>query len=161
MLTKLLVTAAAAAVVSVPLAGVAWADPPSNPSSSGNGVGAGGVPARAGAVLDSVRTPPGAPPLNPNGVGQPVTAGDVIHLAKSASPGDPTPVALGNLLTGINAVYPPAGSPPGTPPEGSVWGPTPPGLVVKTLTPGCTSGNTATATLPGGGTIDQACLRAP
>ena len=36
MLKKLFVTAAAAAAVSVPLAGVAWADPPSDPDSSSN-----------------------------------------------------------------------------------------------------------------------------
>jgi hypothetical protein len=37
MLKKLLVTAAAAAAVSVPLAGVAWADKPSDPGSNGKG----------------------------------------------------------------------------------------------------------------------------
>lgn len=41
MLKKLFFTAAAAAAVSVPLAGVAWADKPSDPG--GNGVGKGGT----------------------------------------------------------------------------------------------------------------------
>ena len=45
MLKKLFVAAAAAAAVSVPLAGVAWADKPSDPGSNGNGSnGKGGIP---------------------------------------------------------------------------------------------------------------------
>ena len=51
MLKKLFVTAAAAAAVSVPLAGVAWADKPSDPGSNGKGLGQGGVPAAAGGYL--------------------------------------------------------------------------------------------------------------
>jgi hypothetical protein len=58
MLTKLFVTAAAAAAVSVPLAAAAWADQPTDP-----GVGAGGVPGRIGEVPappgPGTRTPPG------------------------------------------------------------------------------------------------------
>ena len=53
MLKKLFVAAAAAAVVSVPLAGVAWADPPSDPGSNGNGIGKGGVPQKAGTFANS------------------------------------------------------------------------------------------------------------
>jgi hypothetical protein len=41
MLKKLFITAAAAAAVSVPLAGVAWADRPSDPGSNGSGIGQG------------------------------------------------------------------------------------------------------------------------
>ncbi len=67
MLKKLFITAAAAAAVSVPLAGIAQAAPSDN--GNDGGVGKGGIPARAGAVLDSVNTPPNEPPLNPNGVG--------------------------------------------------------------------------------------------
>ena len=48
MLKKLFVTAAAAAAVSVPLAGVAWAEPPADPGSNAadpaNAPGPGGVP---------------------------------------------------------------------------------------------------------------------
>ena len=130
MLKKLFITVAAVAAVSVPLAGVAQAAPSDN--GNDGGVGKGGVPARAGAVLDSVNTPPNEPPLNPNGVGEKVTPGDLVHLAKKASPGDPTPVAIGNLLTEVNSVYPPAGSDPGTLPLDVVFGPTSPGHVVKT-----------------------------
>ena len=48
MFRKLFLTAAAAAAVCVPLAGVASADPPADPGSNGNGVGAGGVPKKLG-----------------------------------------------------------------------------------------------------------------
>lgn len=49
MLKTLVITTAAAATVSVPLAGVAWADEPSDPGSSNSvGVGAGGVPTAIG-----------------------------------------------------------------------------------------------------------------
>ncbi len=47
MLNKLLVAAAAAAAISVPLAGVAMAGPPSDPGSV-DGVGVGGVPRQIG-----------------------------------------------------------------------------------------------------------------
>ncbi len=62
MIKKLFVTAAAAAAVSVPLAGAAWADPPSDPgpsspgTPSGNGIGQGGVPKTAGSYFDAVST---------------------------------------------------------------------------------------------------------
>ena len=48
MLKKLFVTAAAAVAVSVPLAGVAWAEPPADPGSNGDGMGAGGIPSVIG-----------------------------------------------------------------------------------------------------------------
>jgi hypothetical protein len=159
MFKKLFIAAATAAAVSVPLAGAAWAAPSDN--GNDGGVGKGGVPARAGAVLDSVATPPNTPPLNPNGPGEKVTPGDLVQLSKSASPGVPTPDAVGNLLTAVNSTYPPAGSPDGTPPLDVAYGPTAPGKVFKTLTPGCGRGSTATGTLPGGGTLDKVCLRAP
>jgi hypothetical protein len=60
MINKLFVTAAAAAAVSVPLAGVAWADQPVDP-----GVGAGGVPGLIGQV--------------PGGPGTRTTPGTIIH----------------------------------------------------------------------------------
>ena len=54
MLKKLFVTAAAAAAVSVPLAGAAWADKPADPGANGNGIGQGGIPDRAaGSVADN------------------------------------------------------------------------------------------------------------
>jgi hypothetical protein len=48
MLKKLIVTAAAAVSVSVPLAGVAGAD------AGGEGIGSGGIPGEVGATLGSV-----------------------------------------------------------------------------------------------------------
>ncbi|MGY4650337.1 hypothetical protein ACVWWN_004133 [Mycobacterium sp. URHB0021] len=78
MLKKLVLTAAAAAAVSVPLAGGVWADRPSDRGSShpgapnnDNGIGQGGVPKVAAGLLDSA----GAP--NPNGRGNPVPVGKV------------------------------------------------------------------------------------
>ena len=127
MLKKLLITAAAAAAVSVPLAGVAWADPPSDPGSNGSGIGAGGVPQKFGDFADSVN-------LNPNGTGNPVPPGQEINIAKGLFPGVPTPTATGEF---INGVYASIGVP-------TTFGPTPPRLAVKTFTPGCTSGHTAT-----------------
>jgi hypothetical protein len=44
MLKKLIVTVIAAGALSVPLAGVAWGDPPTDPGANGDGVGAGGIP---------------------------------------------------------------------------------------------------------------------
>jgi hypothetical protein len=63
MIKKLLVTAIAAGAMTVPLAGAAWADPPTNPGSNGNGVGAGGTPGvnggvNLGAVLGNAGTKP-------------------------------------------------------------------------------------------------------
>ena len=55
MLKKLFVTAAAAAAVSVPLAGVAWAEPPDDPGTTAadpsNAPGPGGVPGKTAQVF--------------------------------------------------------------------------------------------------------------
>jgi hypothetical protein len=77
MIKKLFVTAAAAAAVSVPLAGVAWADPPADPDgSNSNGIGAGGVPGAIG-------NQPGG---GPEGPGVPVPPGSQLsQLAKDRS----------------------------------------------------------------------------
>ena len=137
MLKKLFITAAAAAAMSVPLAGVAWADPPSDPGSNASGVGQGGIPKKFGDFADSVNQ-------NPNGPGNPVPPGQEIKVAKGLFPGVPTPTAVGEL---INGVYASIGVP-------TTFGPTPPGLAVKTFTPGCTSGHTATdPKVNGGGSI--------
>ena len=66
MLKKLFITAAAAAAVSVPLAGVAWADPPSDPDSSSNPTnpepnnppGQGDVPQEIGSLADNYNVNP-------------------------------------------------------------------------------------------------------
>ena len=79
MLKKLFVTAAAAAAVSVPLAGVAWAEPSSDNNPPGQGPTGPGVPRQAGAYLDSVdANGPEEPDVNPNGYGNPLSAGATL-----------------------------------------------------------------------------------
>ncbi len=140
MLKKLFVTAATAAAVSVPLAGVAWADPPSDPGSSSpgapndNGIGQGGVPKVAGGLLDSA----GAP--NPNGPGSPVPPGKVYSTI--AKEDGNVPDGVGVFVNNFYETY------GGIPNPG--FGRTPPGIATKTFTPGCSSGHTATL---GGGSI--------
>ena len=135
MLKKLFVTAAAAAAVSVPLAGVAWADPPSDNNPPGQGPTGPGVPRQAGAYLDSVdANGPKEPDVNPNGYGNPLTPGTLFNAAKDAVPGVSTPDAIGPFVDGFYLAT-----------QGLVtdFGSTPPGMAVKTLTPGCKSGHTA------------------
>src|SRR5829696_7289908 len=128
MLKKLLFTAAAAAAVSVPLAGVAWAAPSDNnpPGQPDQGATGPGLPHAVGAFGDAVG-------LNPNEVGEPVPPGQEFNIAKDAYPGVPTPVAIGEFVNGVYAYV-------GTPTQ---FGPTAPGLAVKTFTPACKSGHTS------------------
>jgi hypothetical protein len=128
MFKKLFVAAAAAAAMSVPLAGMAWAEPPSDPGSSDNGIGKGGVPQKLGTFLNTGITPS----ANPSG--DPTPPGSVINgLAKL--PGS-TPVAGGEFESGLWGTH--------TLTSGeqiqTVWGPTPPGLGIKPVTPGCSHG---------------------
>ena len=127
MLKKLFISAAAAAAVSVPLAGVAWATPSDNnpPGQPGPGATGPGIPHAAGAFGDSVNQ-------NPNGPGERVPPGQEFNIAKDAFPGAPIPVAVGQF---VNGVYASVGVP-------TQFGPTPPGLATKTFTPGCKSGHT-------------------
>jgi hypothetical protein len=129
MLQKLFVTAAAVAAMSVPLAGVAWAEPASDPGDTG--IGTGGVPEKLGNFLDTGITPS----ANPSGAA--ITPGSVVNgLAKA--PGT-TPDAVGQFETGLWATHTLTG-------EGevqTVWGSTPPGLAIKPITPGCSHGHTA------------------
>ena len=90
MLKKLFVTAAAAAAVSVPLAGVAWATPANNepPGQRDTPSGQPGIPGVVGEVADSI----GA---NPN-PGQAVPPGQAFKELKDGSitvniPGGPGP----------------------------------------------------------------------
>ncbi len=137
MLKKLFVTAAAAAAVSVPLAGMASADPSSN-NPPGQGSTGHGVPHELGAYADSVAASTGVP-LNPNGTGNPISPGQEINIGKDAyalaHPGvkASTPVAAGEFVNGIYALQ-------GVTTD---FGPTAPGLAVKTFTPGCSSGHVA------------------
>ena len=125
MLKKLFVTAAAAAAVAVPLAGVAWADPPSdnNPPPGQSDAGP-GVPNVVGNFLSDA----GA---NPNGSGK-VTPGQEFNVAKDLFPGVSTPEALGDFVNGFYQ---------GTTDFDKVA----PGLATKTFTPGCKSGHTSTS----------------
>ena len=138
MLKKLFVTAAAAAAVSVPLAGVAWADPPSDPGSNGNGIGKGGIPNKTGNVLDTVTPQDFQPPGYQTG--DPVTPGSVFsQVAKFPKevrpPGVSVPDAYGQFLTGFWQTH---ALPPGQPDlTGVEFGKTPPGSVVRGFTPGC------------------------
>jgi len=140
MLKKLFVTAAAAAAVSVPLAGMAWADPPFDPGSNGKGIGQGGVPTRAGATLDAITavgqaTNPALRNLNLNGTGNPSPPGS-MHSIFAKKAGN-TPDATGAFVDfvyknylGFNTAFSNTKLPPG--------------LTVKSLTPGCASGRIAT-----------------
>ena len=143
MLKKLFVTAAAAAAVSVQLAGVAWAAPPSDAGSSNPPPGQGGIPTKAGNSLANSVTPS----ANPGG--GPVTPGSAFKLAKDAFPGVSTPVAVGDFLTAFGATH--TSTVPGFNPQTTPFGPTAPGLVVKALSPGCSHGHTG-VTQPGAST---------
>ena len=137
MLKKLFFTAAAAAAVSVPLAGMASAEPSSN-NPPGQGSTGHGVPHELGAYADSVSASTGFQ-LNPNGTGKPISPGQEINLGKDAyaisHPGvkASTPVAVGDFVNGIYAIQ-------GIPTD---FGPTAPGLAIKTFTPACSSGHVA------------------
>ncbi|HET7667334.1 MAG TPA: hypothetical protein VFK56_14950 [Mycobacterium sp.] len=139
MLKKLFITAAAAAAVSVPLAGAAWAAPD---DPDGKGLGQGGVPKSAGAFADAVTAAnPGLPPLNANGPG-PLPPGQFYkNLAKL--PGS-TPEVTAGAVNGIYGTYSDIPDVPGTPLNPtSTFTRIPPGMATKTFTPACTSGHTA------------------
>ena len=114
MIKKALVALIAAGALSVPLAGVAWADPPSQPNDP---PGRGGVPKEAGDYL-------GAPKVTP---------GQEFNLAKQTFPGVNTPEAVRQF---VNLFY--AGTTNG------FTDPIPPGIATKTFTPACGSGRTGT-----------------
>ncbi len=128
MFKKLLVAAAAAAAVSVPFAGAAWAD------TTSNGIGAGGVPGHVGDVISEVN-----PDYNPSG--DPMPPGSIASgIAKEDGS---TPEAFGGF---VNGFWDNVG-------VDTNYGPTPPGLAVKSFTPGCTHGRQATdadGTIPDG-----------
>ena len=85
-----------------------------------------GVPNVAGNFIDT-----NAPGLNPAGTGNPLPPGKEFNFAKSLSPGVNTPMAIGNFVNGFYG--------------NTDFDKIPPGLAVKTFTPGCASGNTATS----------------
>ena len=137
MFKKLFITAAAAAAVSVPLAGAAWATPSDN-NPPGHDASGPGIPNAVGASLDAVSAAnPSLPNLNPNGTGNPVPPGQAFNAAKDQYPGVSTPTAVGAFVDNEFANY--LGIP------GTAFGTDglPPGLAVKSFTPGCKSGHTA------------------
>jgi hypothetical protein len=131
MLKKLFAIAAAAAALSVPLAGVAWADVPSDPSSNDNPVGAGGVPKKIG---------DGAASLGQNPSGDPITPGSVFSTVAKV-PDSNAPDAYGALIDAT--VAPLLGAAP--------FGSTPPGVGIKTFTSGCSHGRHLTLDGSSGG----------
>ena len=150
MLTKLFITAAAAAALSVPLAGAAWADPPSGNNPPGHGVTGPGVPHEAGATLDAITavgqsSNPDLPNINPNGTGLPVPPGKLFNEGKDQFKTDPltgknipgvsTPDAFQAFVGGVYRDY--LGADPAASPNGFA-----PGHATKSLTPGCSRGST-------------------
>jgi hypothetical protein len=141
MLKKLFVTAAAAAAVSVPFAGVAWADKPEDP-----GAGNQGVPDRATAtVVDQ---------LSDLGVDE-TTINTVLAASQSGNSGVVAPgsaYSTGAKVPGLNApdgygvalnaFYSGLGIPLTDPrvnpfDPGEPFGRTIPGSVTRAFTPGC------------------------
>jgi hypothetical protein len=146
VIKKLCITAAAAAALSVPLAGAAWAAPDDN-NPPGQGTTGPGMPHEIGAFGDAVAAAnPNLPPINPRGSGPLPPGQEYSTIAKL--PGS-TPEAAAAVVNGIygNYVVPDA---PGTPVQTN-FEKLAPGLVTKTFTPGCSSGNTATAPAVNGG----------
>ena len=135
MFKKLFFTAAAAAAVSVPLAGAAWAEPPSDPSSTDNGMGRGGMPEKLGNFVDSGVAPDDLP------FSAPLPPGEVINgLAKADNINTPDAVAgFESNLWGTHTLV------DGTPLPSNLdeWGNITPGLAIKPLTPGCDKGRSA------------------
>jgi hypothetical protein len=150
MFKKLLVTAAAAAAVSVPLAGAAWADKPDNP-----GAGNQGVPDRATAAV--VNT------LSDQGVPDPVINAtvDAFQSGKSGVVSPGTAYSLGAKVPGVNTpdgygialntFYGAFGIVPGSVNEfdpGQPFGRTIPGSVTTALTPNCANHSTGVCLSP-------------
>jgi hypothetical protein len=125
MLKKLFVTAAAAAAVSVPLAGVAWADPPSDPGSGNQG-----VPDRATGYVESTFGADALEGLQSGSSGV-VAPGTAFQLgAKTDCDGAPCNTPDG-YAAALNNFYVTQGFPnPGL--ERTI-----PGSAVTQFTPGC------------------------
>jgi hypothetical protein len=152
MFKKLFFTAAAAATVSVPLAGAAWATPPDQPNNPpGHPVSTEkpGIPGAAQAFADATTPAPGIPTLNPN-PGEPLPPGQIYsNIAKV--PGLSTPVAAAIAINNIYGGY--SGIPDTDPPSPlpTTYTFVPPGMATKTFTPACESGHTATNVEVNGG----------
>ena len=155
MLKKLFVTAAAAAAVSVPLAGAAWAEPSDDPGSNGNG-----IPAKIGSFLNEPDNYPGVTYGGTTVNGQPIPPGHGFSVFAKV-PEQNVPDAYGDQLSDFYNTYglPGDGVAPGPLPPGTVkFDPTVPGSAVKLFTPGCVNGKgpRPTATV-NGVTVSAVC----
>jgi len=155
MFKKLFFTAAVAAAVSVPLAGVAWADQGGDPN--GNGVGQGGMPQKLGDFAATGVTPE-LP--NPNGTNAPIPPGKEFNAAKDYSAAvnngkkANTPTAVGEFESGYIWADPDGAGPlppvrtlaDGTPisSDPNEWTNITPGLAKKPLGPSCGKGKSGT-----------------
>jgi hypothetical protein len=140
MFKKLLFTAAATAALSIPLAGVALADEPSDPGSTAGGIGKGGMPQRLGDFAATGVTPPLAE------TNAPIPPGKEFNLAKDLSPGVPTPTAIRNFESFVwsnSQLVLPDGTLETIPSDPDLWTNVTPGLAIKPLTPGCDKGRSA------------------
>jgi hypothetical protein len=140
MFKKLFVTAAAAAAVSVPLAGVAWAAPPSDPGSTDNPIGQGGLPQKLGSFVDTGITD--GDPLTPslNQGGGPTPPGSAFVKGFAQVPGVNTPQVVGQFENGLWSQQQIVNSDGTLTSIPTTFGDTPPGLALKPLTPGCNKG---------------------
>ena len=146
MIKKLFITAAAAAAVSVPLAGAAWAEPPSDPgstdTSTDTGIGSGGMPGKLGTFLKH-----GIVDANGDGFGDgsPTTPGSIIS-GQAKADGN-TPDAMRDFEAGIWSNYrlvrPDPLEPETITSVPGDWEGVTPGLAIKPLTPGCDHGRSA------------------
>ena len=143
MFKKLFFTAAAAAAVSVPLAGVAWADQPADPGAGNNG-----VPDRATAAVESQLSDNGVPQATIDAFIAAAQSGKSGNVAPGTAfstgakvPGMNTPDGYGAAL---NATYAGLGVDPGAVNPGEPFGSTIPGSVTRILTKGCKQHSTGT-----------------
>ena len=150
MLKKLFITAAAAAAVSVPLAGAAWADKPADP-----GAGNQGVPDRATAAVEDT--------LDSQGVPDPAINAtiDAVQSGKSGVVAPGTAYSLGAKVPGLNtpdgygvalnSFYEGFGIDPGSVnayDPGQPFGRTIPGSVTTAFTPNCATHSTGVCLSP-------------
>ena len=142
MLKKLFVTAAAAAAVSVPLAGAAWATPSDN-NPPGQGTTGPGIPHEAAAFGNAVdQANPGLTATEPE---RWTASSRTVFQERRKSPNMSTPEAAAIALNGIYGNYSGIPDVSGTPLNPtSTFDRFPPGMDVKSFTPACRSGHTAT-----------------
>jgi len=132
MIKKMVIAATAAAALSVSLAGLAWAEPPNEPGTTG--VGNGGMPATLGNFVEH-----GIDPVD-TGLKSPLPLGEVIKgLAKTS--GVNAPDAVAGFEAGLWSSHTLAD---GTQISSDLedWTNITPGLAIKPLGPGCGKGKT-------------------